>query len=169
MSCQSVPQTPRKLLGRTEDRFWPDFADIKHDYTQEFYQSYSSFISQCPRTGKSRGVCTMFANVQATSSPCISSHGTDLLLPELPSSAPGWLNFLACSIYCILEKSNSVILSNICRTKSQNLNVSHLVLQLSFCPIHWTQVLSQEWRCSWGSADRRCSIYIWVINNFIAY
>ena len=52
-------QTPRKLLGfyRTEDRFWPDFADIKHDYTQEFYRSYSSFISQCPRTGKFRGVC----------------------------------------------------------------------------------------------------------------
>ena len=33
-------------------------------------------------------------------------------------------------------------------------------------PIHWSQVLSREWRCSWISADRRCSIYIWVINNF---
>ena len=37
------------------------------------------------------------------------------------------------------------------------------------CPIHWSQVLSREWRCSWGSADRRCSNYIWVINNFIAF
>ena len=37
------------------------------------------------------------------------------------------------------------------------------------CPIHWSQVLSWEWRCSWSSADRRCSNYIWVINNFIAY
>ena len=27
----------------------------------------------------------------------------------------------------------------------------------------------QEWRCSWSSADRRCSNYIWVIDNFIAY
>ena len=35
--------------------------------------------------------------------------------------------------------------------------------------IHWTQVLSWEWRCSWSSADRRCSNYIWVINNIIAY
>ena len=35
--------------------------------------------------------------------------------------------------------------------------------------IHWSQVLSWEWRCSWSSADRRCSNYIWVINNFIAY
>ena len=34
------------------------------------------------------------------------------------------------------------------------------------CPIHWSQVLSQEWRCSRSSADRRCSNYIWVINNF---
>ena len=37
------------------------------------------------------------------------------------------------------------------------------------CPIHWSQVFSREWRCSWSSADRRCSNYIWVINNFIAY
>ena len=31
------------------------------------------------------------------------------------------------------------------------------------CPVHWRQVLSWEWRCSWSSADRRCSNYIWVI------
>ena len=37
------------------------------------------------------------------------------------------------------------------------------------CPIHWSHVFSWEWRCSWSSADRRCSNYIWVINNFIAY
>ena len=37
------------------------------------------------------------------------------------------------------------------------------------CPIHWSQVLSQEWRCSWSSIDRRCSNYIWVINKFIVY
>ena len=37
------------------------------------------------------------------------------------------------------------------------------------CPIHWSQVLNWEWRCSWGSANRRCSNHIWVINNFIAY
>ena len=32
-------QTPRKLVGfhRTKDRYWSDFADTKHDYTQEFY------------------------------------------------------------------------------------------------------------------------------------
>ena len=31
------------------------------------------------------------------------------------------------------------------------------------CPIHWSPVLNREWRCSWSSADRRCSKYIWVI------
>ena len=36
-------------------------------------------------------------------------------------------------------------------------------------PIHSSQVLNREWGCSWSSADRRCSNYIWVINNFIAY
>ena len=35
--------------------------------------------------------------------------------------------------------------------------------------IRWSQVLSREWRCSWSSADRRCSNYIWEINNFIAF
>ena len=35
------------------------------------------------------------------------------------------------------------------------------------CAIYWSQVLSWEWRCSWCSADRRCSNYIWVIHNFI--
>ena len=30
-----------------------------------------------------------------------------------------------------------------------------LVLSCScLCPIHWSQVLSREWRCSWSSADR---------------
>ena len=36
-------------------------------------------------------------------------------------------------------------------------------------PILWSHVLSREWRCSWSSADRRCSDYIWEIDNFIAY
>ena len=37
------------------------------------------------------------------------------------------------------------------------------------CPIHWNQVLSREWRCSWSSTERRCSNYIRVINKFVAY
>ena len=36
------------------------------------------------------------------------------------------------------------------------------------CPIHWSRVLSREWRYSWSSADRRCSNYIWMINNLIS-
>ena len=38
-----------KLSGFYQNKvgFWPDFADIKHDYTQEFYQSYSSVNSKC--------------------------------------------------------------------------------------------------------------------------
>ena len=57
--------------------------------------------------------------------------------------------------------------SNISRTKSQ-----HKILIVSWgclCRIPWSQMLSREWRCSWSSADRRCSNYIWVIDNFIAY
>ena len=36
-------------------------------------------------------------------------------------------------------------------------------------PIDWNQGLNREWRCSWSSADRRCSNYIWVINDYIPY
>ena len=36
-------------------------------------------------------------------------------------------------------------------------------------PIRWSHILSWEWRCSWSSADRRCSNYTWVINNLITY
>ena len=43
-NCQ---QTPRKLLNlyRTEEGFWPDFADIKYDYTQYFYRSLNHLLS----------------------------------------------------------------------------------------------------------------------------
>ena len=34
---------------------------------------------------------------------------------------------------------------------------------------YWSQMLSGEWRCSWSSANRPCSNYIWLINNLIAY
>ena len=37
------------------------------------------------------------------------------------------------------------------------------------CPVYWSHLSSWEWRCSWSSADRRCSNYIWVINNLIAH
>ena len=37
------------------------------------------------------------------------------------------------------------------------------------CAIYWSQLSSGEWRCSWSSADRRCSNCIWVINNLIVY
>ena len=35
--------------------------------------------------------------------------------------------------------------------------------------IYWEQVVSQGWRCSWSSAGRRCSNYIWLSNNLNAY
>ena len=37
------------------------------------------------------------------------------------------------------------------------------------CATYWSQVLIGEWRCSWSSGDRRCSNYIWLINNSIAF
>ena len=59
--------------------------------------------------------------------------------------------------------------SSIRCTKTFHFNVSRLILHYCLCQVHWSQVLSQEWRYSWSSVDRQCSYYIWVINNFIAY
>ena len=43
--------------------------------------------------------------------------------------------------------------------------------QLAFVFAQSTEArwLGWELRCSWSSPDRRCSNYIWVINNFIAF
>ena len=71
---------------------------------------------------------------------------------------------LACLPYLIFCQT-----SNIGCTKFQNLNVSHLVLQLSLPNPLKPGVESRMTRCSWSSADRRCSNYISAINNFIAY
>ena len=51
-------------------------------------------------------------------------------------------------------------------TKPQKLNV---LSRLAVVVAKSNQVLNREWRCSWSSADRRCSNYIWVISNCIAY
>ena len=68
----------------------------------------------------------------------------------------------------IWHKQEYCKVSNIWHTKSGN-----LMFLVSFCSclysIRWSQVLSREWRCSWSSADRRCSNYIWMIDNLIAY
>ena len=58
-------------------------------------------------------------------------------------------------------------ISNIRRTKSENLSDCRLVLQLPLDNALKPGVKLRV-RCKWSSADRRCSNYIWVINNFIA-
>ena len=63
------------------------------------------------------------------------------------------------------------VYSKISNTRCKKLQ--NLMILVSFCsclcPIHWSQLLSREWRCSWTSADRQCSNYILVINIFVAY
>ena len=75
--------------------------------------------------------------------------------------------------WCMIQYSSSGVFnccqtSNIRHTNSLKLKCFWIRLAVVFCPIHWSQVLSREWRCSWSSAERRCSNYIWMINNFIA-
>ena len=59
-------------------------------------------------------------------------------------------------------------ISNIRRTKPTT-QMFLIFACCSLCAIYLSQMLSGEWRCSWSSADRRCSNYILVINKSIAY
>ena len=59
-------------------------------------------------------------------------------------------------------------ISNISRTKSQNLNDSHLFSQSSLPNLLRPGVKSRM-KMQLEPRDRRCSNYIWVINNLIAY
>ena len=69
--------------------------------------------------------------------------------------------FIACAL-CEYRET-----SNISHTKLQNFFLASSCACL--CPISWGELLSQEWRFSWNSANKRCSNYTWVINYFIAY
>ena len=126
------------------------------------------------------GMCTHgYASLNAIQKKSLSS-ATDLcLLLWLPSARLyphalvqvehiGDLQSCTKPLICIQMNTWMTKFSNIRRTKSQNLNVSRLGLQLSLHNIScWSQILSGEWRCSWSSADRWCSNYIRVINNLM--
>ena len=76
------------------------------------------------------------------------------------------MSFLTYSFFRYTCFTNHIYhqISNVRRTKPQYLNICSCLYL-----IQWSHVLSQEWRCNCSSADRRCSNYIWVINNFIGY
>ena len=84
-----------------------------------------------------------------------------------------WTPCVRCLIRTLETEEDSDIkyhkTSTIRHTKSQNLNDSRLVLQLSLSKPLKPDVKSRTKRCSWSSADRRCSSYIWMINKLIAY
>ena len=73
-------------------------------------------------------------------------------------------------LICQSVKVNYCKISNIRGTKSLNLNVSRLGLQLSFCAIYWSPVLGGEWDVVGAALTGDApTTYIWVINNLIAY
>ena len=86
-----------------------------------------------------------------------------------PNLATGWACYIIlCGWQYRLRGSKQRQVSNISCTESQQLKDSCTVLRLSL-PNPLSQMWSREWRCSWSSAARRCSNYIWVIDNVIAY
>ena len=98
------------------------------------------------------------------------THATaaDAMMPSLPQSISSFrlIHWPLWDMNTILKMYRQVSIIS-----APNPNTSKiLVLSCGcLCRIPWSQLLSREWRCSWSSADRRCSNYIWVIDNFIAY
>ena len=90
-----------------------------------------------------------------------------------------WIQNNAVSLYMVLKAKISCVYAsyldytNTLSSHSSCTNPKTSMFLISYCcclcPIHWSQVLCCKWRCSWCSPDRRCSNYIWVINNFISY
>ena len=99
----------------------------------------------------------------------VSSEDLHMHMMVHTGQKPYW-DRVSSALWCWIYYNVIIYLkiSNIRPTKSQNSNASRHGLQLSLCNI-LKPGLSGEWRCSWSSADRRCSNYIWVINNLTAY
>ena len=122
--------------------------------------SRRTFHSLCRMTYRMRGLTPYFS--------LIVSHGLPYTgFPVISTRCVPWptvMLFTPCIPLLTVYRQTSYI----SRTKWNAKTLMFLVSSGSCsCPIHWSQVLSREWGCSWSSADRRCSISIWVINNFI--
>ena len=113
MGCQLavLSQTPRKLLGFywIKCRFWPDFAYIKHCYTQKFYCSYSSFISQCLRTGKFHGVCCLKHSLFDNWKGICMLHDTFKLRCKVRVKTSWWLLMVWCRLGIRTSATNMMI------------------------------------------------------------
>ena len=81
-------------------------------------------------------------------------------LSTSPHYSPDIMDFSP-KVYCQI--------SNVRHTKLPNWMFLVSSCSLSLPNLLKPEVLSREWRCGWISANRRCSNYIGVINDFIAY
>ena len=126
---------------------------------------------------RDHGDCLHTHHVMTTSKPANISH-------PVRAHVGNWLLQLPCPLldYCGYDRcryptqlsGTPVISEHTVKSLIWDApNLKNWMLLVSSCscfyPIRWTHVLSWEWRCSWSSADRRCSNYIWVINKLIAY
>ena len=92
---------------------------------------------------------------------CIITHSTVWQCKSLPTFTQWGLDWIFAILRTILHTTTYRKIFIISRTKSQSFKCSCIR------SIHWSHVLNWERICSWNSADRRCSNYIWVINNLL--
>ena len=137
-------------------------------YMQAYYGMYWSLI-QLWYPWIRNSVCRLFDNMQ---------HSYDIIFPPinpdkiLRSKHDRFQLRIILSYYCHMINLGSILIISL-TTETPIPNYSQIDM-LFTTPLEQYGTIKdctrcrQIWRCSWNSADRRCSNYIWVINNFIA-
>ena len=119
-------------------------------------------------------ICMDYATAHRAVKIISSSHTNNLRLPSNLWYRMHKIPKLKC--LAVVFETRACFLS-LAQSKLRLCSANHRPGYWSNLPCDWLStardrkqalVLSQEWRCSWSSADRRCSNYIWVINKFIA-
>ena len=130
---------------------------LNHQSLKSVWKIHLKFHSNFPGANELSKItcCLTLCGTQTWSSLCLQMSQPIEVTGH--QQAKCWLKFL-------LSFCNYHQISNIRRTKSQNLNFSRLAV----VSIYWSHVLGRQWRCSWSSTGRWCSNYIWVFRNFIA-
>ena len=146
-------------------------------YSSVIYQQHHNvMISACHQSVNGIGVYTAVARWSSWPLPPVSLHVWHRVLSfarfirrAAPGSA-GWMpEATSCSMMCSWKLLKCIVKRCIwCEIKfcGKKKNIRHIKSQTymslilscnCLCPIHWSHVLSREWRPSWSSADRQCS------------
>ena len=136
---------------------------IAHDCFQETFESSRTVLTLCIESHETpqHQLTLSMEKIRPSEYPLRKNSDGDFL----------WLITLYSTAIQSFDVFFIVILNKLFNKKSSCLGSEPPRLSCNVTVCTELQMTSpwRDWRCSWSSADRRCSSYIWVINNFIAH